>query len=583
MFLTSKHFLTGALGLAALVAPGSALAQPGGYEPPPVEYADSAAPAQPLPPQVAPPEEQGPPPAPVRGTAPRPRVDIQAYVDLEGGVSAELKDGDDLLGEDVLTYTSVAAGVDGQVSTRRVSASFGYRYERRLELNGDLPDTDIHEGLAQARAELVPGLVSVEAGGIATRTGGTGRALGVTDREATTEVYSAYAGPTLTTRAGPVAVNASYRLGYVHVDDDSLAGGDFSPDGEFDSTVHAAGASASMAPGQLPFGWNVSLGHLSENSGSFDTEFETQFVRADAVLPVNPTLALTAGVGYSRGRASQSDVARDAQGSPIFDANGDLVPDPTRPRVTTYDVDGLFADAGFIWRPTPRSELQLRAGINDDGEPIVAGSAAFRVGRFFGFSFNLYDNDETFGSSLLRNLRDLPDDFKIDRDPLTGGVASGCVFDEDQPGRGVCLSPVLQSITGVSFRARGGSLLFSGNGRLWSWGGGLTYSRRDFYLPDDPIFADAFAPSDQDVALFGSVSRRLSRYADLGVEGFVSVYDSEAPLSDVTTVGARATFSRSFLLNRLELLVALGLTHRSLSGAEDSLVADGNVGLRYTF
>ncbi|HZG47428.1 MAG TPA: hypothetical protein VEZ41_14350, partial [Allosphingosinicella sp.] len=390
-------------------------------------------------------------------------------------------------------------------------------------------------------------------------------------------------GPTLTTRAGPVAVNAFYRLGYVNVDDDSLAGTVLS-DGQFESTVHLAGATASMAPGLLPFGWNVSAGHVSSSSSSFDTEFESQFIRGDAILPVNPALALTAGIGYSRGKATQRDFLRGPNGVPLFDANGNLLPDPNGPRITAYDQDGLFADAGFIWRPTPRSELQLRAGINDDGDPIVAGSAAFQVGRNVGFSFTLYDDDETFGTSLVRNLRDLPDSFKVEHDVLTGGLAPGCVFSEDTPGKGVCLSPALQSITEASYRVRGGSLLFSGNGRLWSWGGGVTYTRRDFYLPDDPIFDDAFAPSDQDFSLFGSVGRRLGRYADMGFDGFVSIYNTDAAnVDDVTSIGGRVNFSRSFLMNRMELLLALGLVHRSFSLGDDSLVADGIIGLRYTF
>jgi hypothetical protein len=581
MHLFYKAFLS----VGALVAStGAAWAQPEGYEPPPVEYADAAEPARPTPSRVAPPEEQGP--QPPRGVArTRPRVDIGGFVEVQAGVSAELAGGDDPLlgGDETLTYTSVAAGVDGQIATRRIAASFGYRYERRFELTGDLPDSDIHSGIAQVNAQIVPGIVSVEAGGIATRTGGTGRAIGVTEREGSAEIYSGYAGPTLTTRAGPVAVNAFYRLGYVHVDDDSLAGAS-SGAGRFNSTVHMAGASASMAPGLLPFGWNVSAGHVSASSSVFDSEFQSQFIRGDAVLPVNPALALTAGIGYSRGKATQRDLLRGPNGAPVFDANGNLVADPAGPRITAYDQEGLFADAGFIWRPTPRSELQLRAGINDDGDPIVAGSAAFQVGRNVGFSFNLYDDDETFGTALIRNLRDLPDNFKVEHDVLSGGLAPGCVFSEDKPGKGVCLSPALQSLTSASYRVRGGSLLFSGNGRIWSWGGGVTYTRRDFHLPDDPIFVDAFAPSDQDFALFGSVSRRLGRYADLGFDGFVSIFNSDAAtIADVTSIGGRVNFSRSFLMNRLELLMALGLTHRSVSLGEDSLVADGIIGLRYTF
>jgi hypothetical protein len=580
MRLFYKVFLSAA---ALMSGTGALAAQPEGYQPPPVEFAEQAEPTRPIPSRVAPPEEQGPPP-PSRRPQVRPRVNVGGFVEVQAGVSAELADGDSLLGEDeTLTYTSVAAGVEGQVVSRRVAASFGYRYERRFELTGDLPDADVHSGIAQVRAQVVPGLLEVEAGGIATRTGGTGRAIGVTEREGAAEIYSGYAGPSFTTRAGPVALNAFYRLGFVKVDDDSLAGA-ASPEREFNSTVHLAGATASMAPGALPFGWNVSAGHVSERSSSFDTEFESQFVRGDAVLPVNPSLALTAGIGYSRGQASQRNVLRGANGQPVVDASGNYVPDLGGPRLTTYDQDGAFADAGFIWRPTPRSELQLRAGINDDGDPIIAGSAAFQVGRFFGFSFNLYDNDETFGTSLIRNLRDLPDNFKVEHDALSGGLAPGCVFSEEEPGKGVCLSPALQSITGASYRVRGGSLLFSGTGRLWSWGGGVTYTQRDFYLPDDPIFDSAFAPSDQDLALFGSVSRRLGRYADLGFDGFVSIFNSDgATVDDVVSIGGRANFSRSFLLNQLQLQVALGLTHRSLSLGGDSLVADAIIGLRYSF
>jgi hypothetical protein len=121
------------------------------------------------------------------------------------------------------------------------------------------------------------------------------------------------------------------------------------------------------------------------------------------------------------------------------------------------------------------------------------------------------------------------------------------VFSDETPGKGVCLSPALQSLTEASYRVRGGSLLFSGNGRLWSWGGGVTYTRRDFYLPDSPIFDDAFAPNDQDFALFGSISRRLGRYADLGFDGFVSIFNTDAPtIDDVTSIGGRVNFSRSF-------------------------------------
>lgn len=573
MHLLFHAFLLGST-LAGSAAP--ALAQPDAYSPPPVDYAASGE----VPPPVGS-EAIGGPSATAAGPR-RLRVDVGAYVEADVGVSAELGGNGGGLDDEVLTYTSVAAGVDGQVSTRRVTAGFSYRYERRVELTGDLPDDDSHSGLAAVRAQIVPGLVSVEAGGIATRTGGSGRAFGVSDREAGTGVYAGYAGPTLTTRAGAVDINVFYRLGYVHVDDDSLASAG-APDGSFDTTVQLAGASAGVAPGGVGRpGWTVSAGHMSASTSSFDSSFDSQFVRGDVVLPVSPSFAVSAGVGYSRAHAEERDLLRDANGVPIFDAEGNLYPDPNGPMRTTLDSDGVYADAGFVWRPSPRSELQIRAGVTDDGEPTVLGAASFQVGRNFGFSFSIYDNDETFATTLTKNLRNLPDDLEITRDPFTGGLSAGCTFSREQPGRGVCISPLLQSISRVSFRERGGSFLFSGTGRTWSWGGGVTYLRRDTYLPNDPIFADTYAPDEQDLALFASASRPLGHFADLGFDGFVSIFDSEDPNRDVTTIGGRVSFSRSFLMRRLQLLTAFGFTYRSLFGT-DSLVADAILGLRYTF
>jgi len=573
MRLVSFGFLLASLAGTAQAA----YAQPEGYAPPAVDYADPGAPPEPLPMASASPQDAGPPLA----AAPGPRrlsVDLAAYVEADVGVSADIAGGDD----EVLTYAGVAVGVEGQVRTRRVSAGFSYRYERRMELSGDLPDDDSHSGIASARVEVVPRLVSVEGGGLATRTGGSGRAFGVTDQEAGTEVFAGYVGPTLTTRSGPVAINAFYRLGYVHVDDESLAVAS-QPDGRLETTVQLAGVSAGVAPRGGRIGWTVSAGHMSASTSSFDSEFDSQFVRGDVVLPVNPSFAVSAGVGYSRARASERDVLRGPNGVPIFDAEGNLFPDPNGPRVETLDSDGIYADAGFIWRPSPRSELQLRAGVNDDGQPVVLGSAAFQVGRNFGIGFSLYDNDETFGTSLVNDLNSLPEDIDIRRDPFTGGLIAGCVFSKEQPGRGVCLSPALQSINRVTFRERGGSLLFSGGGRTWSWGGGVSYARRDTYAPDDPFFATAFlAPDEQDLSLFATAGRSLSPLADLTFDGFASFFDSEAPGRDVTTLGGRVSFSQSFLLRRLQLLTGLGLTYRSLLG-DDVLTAEAILALRYTF
>lgn len=540
-------------------------------------FAASQAPAQaPLPASGAP---YGPPPA--AGTAPeappraarRARTSIQPYLEVAQVVSADLDGGD------TLTYTSLAAGVDGQVVTRRVTVQMSYRYQRNIEWNGDLGDQDVHSGVAMVNAQIVPGAVQFDAGALATRTGGEGRALGVTDRDASVEVYGAYAGPTVSTRAGPVTLNAAYRLGYVAIDDDDLTG---APGENYNSSIsHSASASAGMGPGRLPVGWTVGAGYVRTDSDSeFDPEFEGSFVRGDVVVPVSATLAVTAGVGYEDLQASQRDVARDVSGVPIIGPDGRPFADPSRPRLLTYDVEGLIYDAGLIWRPSAHTELQVRAGHRYGGTTIV-GSLSHRFSANAGVTAAIYDSVETFGNLIINDLSNLPQNFNVERDPLTGSLG-GCVFGAD-PGSGVCLDRALQSIRSNTFRMRGGSIVFSGERGLWSWGLGGGYTHRRYGRPDDPAFDIFGGGTDESLSLFASAGRRLSRSSELNLSAFTSWFDSDrAGFDTVFSAGTTASYSRRFLLDRLRLLAALGLYH-SDDGTLDSTVASGLLGLRYTF
>jgi len=503
----------------------------------------------------------------------RSRSSIQPYLEVTQVVSADLEN------DETLTYTSVAAGVDGRVETRRVTAQLSYRYERLIEWGDDVGDQDVHSGVAVVGVQVVPGALQFEAGALATRTGGEGRAIGVTDRDSAVEVYSVYAGPTLSTHAGPVAVNAAYRLGYVAIDDDSLTGG---PRDDFSSaTAHSATASVGMAPGRLPFGWTVGGGYTRTDSDSrFDDDFEGVYVRGDVVVPLSPTFAVTAGVGYEDIQASQLDVARDVNGVPILGPDGQPGPDPTRPRLVTYDLDGLIYDAGILWRPNSRTELQARAGHRYGGTTVV-GSLAHRFSNNFGMNAAVFDSVETFGSTVINGLSSLPDDFNVVRNPLTGDLG-GCAFGAT-PGSGTCLGQSLQSIRGTSFRARGASLVFSGNRGLWDYGAGAGYVNRRFGRPNDSAF-DAFGSSeDESFSLFSSFGRRLSRSSNLDISTYASWYDSDLAAFDrVFSTGATVSYNRRLLFDRMQFLAALGLYHTS-EGAEDSTVASALAGLRYTF
>jgi len=515
-------------------------------------------------------------PAPTRRRGQRParvRSEIHPYLEVAQVLSADLGSG----GE-TLTYTSLAVGVDGQVQTRRVTAQVSYRYERDIEWNNGGVDRDSHAGLAAVNLEVVPGALQIDAGALATRTGGEGRVFGVTNRNDTVDVYSAYVGPTLSTHAGPLAINAAYRLGAVWVDDHRAAG---TLNDDFDSAVaHSATASVGMAPGGsgLPFGWTVGAGYAREdNGGRFDQQFEGYYVRGDVVLPVGATLALTAGVGYENMRADQRDLVRDAGGAPVIGPDGPT-PDPSGGRLLTYDLDGVMYDAGVIWRPSPRTELQARAGRRYGGT-TVTGSLDHRFNSHQGIHIDVFDSVQTFGNSLANDYSGLPSSFDANRDPVTGGLG-GCVFGAQGNG-GACFDRSLVSISGNSFRMRGGSLVFSGERGRWSYGLGAGYAHRRYNRPQIAGVA-AFAASDQVYSVYGSLSRQLSRTSSLDLNAFASWYDSDVSADAISTLGATASYNRSFLSEHLQLMAALGL-YNSDDGTDSTTNASALGGLRYTF
>lgn len=502
----------------------------------------------------------------------RRRVEIAPYLEVSAGIAHEF-------GGETLTYATAAAGIDGRVETRRVTAVVSYRYDRSFDIDGNVGDQDQHSGIAQVSAQVVPGAVQLNAGAMATRTSGQGRAIGIDQGDPAVNVYAGYVGPDISTRAGPVAINASYRLGYVAVDDDTVAGGTAE---DYDSSIsHSASASVGMAPGQLPFGWTVGGGVVrSQDRGEFRGRLEGEYARADVVVPLTSTFAVTGGVGYERIRSSQRDVLRDGAGVPVVAPGGRPVADPNAPRLLTYDVDGMIYDGGVIWRPSPRTELQARAG-HRYGNTTVVGSFSHQFNQDYGVSAAVYDSVETFGNSLTSNLSNLPQGIEVTRNPVTGDLGD-CVFGQT-PGSGACLGRSLQSIRSGTFRARGGNLVFSGSRRLWSFGAGVAYDNRRYQRPNDPAF-DAFGGfRDESWTLFGNVGRQLSRSSDVNLNAYASWYDSDEPgFNRVFSTGGTVSYSRSLLVDRLRLMAAIGINHVD-DGTDDSTVASGVAGLRYTF
>ncbi|MFN9378301.1 MAG: hypothetical protein ACK564_14945 [Novosphingobium sp.] len=78
------------------------------------------------------------------------KIRVTPYIEAQQVVFAELKPGND-----VLTYSVLAAGVDAAIAGRNNQASVSVRYERRFGW-GDAIDNDAISGVARASLSVVP-------------------------------------------------------------------------------------------------------------------------------------------------------------------------------------------------------------------------------------------------------------------------------------------------------------------------------------------------------------------------------------------------------------------------------------------
>lgn len=510
---------------------------------------------------------------------------VAPYIELTQVIDANLSN------DDVLTYSQVAVGIDAGVSGRRAEGQISYRYERRIPWNDRLVDNDVHTGLARASVTAAPGF-SLEGGAVATRARadirGAAPATFVGNVDNISQVYSLYAGPSLVTEAGPVQIAASAFGGYTKVEAPGVTGvAPGQPRRDFfdDSTSVLAQASAGVAAGTvLPVGLTVSGAYDREEAGQLDQKFEGYFARGDVTLPVSRTVALRAGAGYEKIEASQRDVLLDGAGNPVVDGKGRFVTDPAAPRRIAYNTDGLIYDAGVIWRPSPRFELQANAGYRYGGETYF-GSLSWEMARDTGLQVVVYDGIETFGRQLRDGLRGLPTAFQGTANPF-GQQFNGCVFGSNpgasDNGTGGCLNNVFQSISTAVYRARGIDAVLSATQGRTAYGAGVGYANRRLKTPNLAPGTVALGVTDESYYAQLFWSRALSRVSQVDANLFANYYDSALlPNGGVFNLGATGTYSRQF--GRLGTVASLGVYTFDQDGFDSQWSAQALLGARYTF
>ena len=513
------------------------------------------------------------------------RMKIQPYIELNQSVLARLEPV-----HDVLTYSSVAVGVDMSLKGRRTEGAVSVRYERRFAESGNTVSNDTLSGLARVRHDLIPRELTIEAGGLATRTrfdaSGASRLGSAETGDQIAQVYSLYAGPAVSTHLGEVAVKGSYLVGYTKVNTPrlpvtGLPAGQPQPQGDIfnHSVAQSAQVSVGVAPHTvLPIGLTASAGYNQEDIANLDQRVRELRAGVQATLPINSELALIGDVGWQDVKVSSRDAVRGPGGVPVVGSDGRYVTDKSKPRQIAYDVTGLTWDVGVMWRPSRRTSLSAFVGRRYDSMTYY-GSLSYTPSARNAVQVDVFDAVSGFGSTVGNAVRGLPTDFTTDRNPFSGDI-SGCATGAQGGG---CVNGALGSIASAAYRTRGVSASYSHMAGRLRMGLGAGYMRRKFIGAQGTVLASANGRTDQTFYVNGQISGPIDRTTAFTVGIYDSWYKSGvSDLADVNSIGFNAGLSHQFT-RRLVGNAAVGLDALDRKVLPDEVIATGQVGLRYNF
>lgn len=513
----------------------------------------------------------------------RPYRSVDPYVEVKQFLSDTLQGG---YGDNgVLTYTSVAVGVNANIRTHNAEVATSAAYERRFEWDKRNGDRDEFNGVMRARWDPIR-TVRFEGGILANRARSDGY-IGPADPTRryggnVGNVYAGYVGPTLSTRVGDMTLGAGYRLSATRLNIQSLQTDEIDTlrDVFSSSFSHAATASLSQRPGGfLPFGWTVTGGWEHENADQLAQHYRNLWGKFDVTVPVTGTVALVGGAGYERVRISQKDALRDpATGLAVRDLSGRMVTDPNSARQLAYATDGLIWDAGVLWQPSRRTKFTARVGERYGGLSYT-GMLNYRPNRALALQIQVYDNLASFGRQTAGGLAATPTQFEVSRDPLTG-LMGMCVFGDTGA---ACLNPELSGGTTSQFRERGVQALMAATSRGWEARLAVGVDRRRLFAPQFAVNSALEGAIERKIYGYVTLSRKLDEATLLGFNGNYYWYAWDgAELPDGETVQLSAYLSHAFN-RRLEATLAAGVTRFNPDGFNTTLVGSAIAGLRYSF
>ena len=497
------------------------------------------------------------------GAQARVKREIIPYLEIDQTVTGHLKGSDD-----VLTYTSVAVGVDMSIQTARTEARMDVRYEHEFGWGAQLHDRDMVSGIASVRYQAVPGKLNIEAGALATRVRSDGGAVGnsaLTPSSRTSKIYNAYIGPSYHGEAGRLNVKADYQLSYAWGEDEAPQGFN----GADHSVTHKASASVGQTAANAPVGWSVSAGYEREDGNRVDQRYEDLWAKADVTAPMTLTLAAVGSVGYEHLKISQYSAA--------IGPGGSIIVDKSVPRLIAYNDKGLTWDAGVLWRPSRRTSVEARGGERYSDWHVTA-SASWQPDKDSSLGIAYTDMIDSLGRSLARGQNDISGMFSVNRNPFSGDLA-GCVAGN---GGMTCLNDMLTAMSGATYRSRAIKAHMRSTLRRWQYGVGLGYTHRHYITPKTGVFANWGSHRDRIYWMESHIGRRLGNSASIDFNLYANRLDSEVAGEDMRNFGGYATYSRA-LSQRLRASASLGIDSVDPEALQAVVSAMGRVGMRYQF
>lgn len=515
------------------------------------------------------------------GTARAERPELGAFLDVEQISEAHFSG----FGDDV-TYTQVAGNLVGQVKNRRIVATGSYRLSYRIPVAGEIGKSLTQDGVMRIDANVIEEWLTIQSGAIVTRSrvdpSGAAPQTNSANSSNLTQTYSAFFQPAFSHRFGDLATAATFRHAYTKNENSSgaatLTG---PPTDRFDaSTNQEATVSLGMAQSALPFDWQLSAAYRRENATNLAKHTRAANLIGEIKIPVGPEIALVTSAGYERTRISEREaLINPLTGLPVVTSAGKFIVDPASPRTITYDVDGLIADAGVIWRPSRRARFEMRGGYRYGGASVT-GLVEIQPNERTSMTLAITDRIESFGEGVSAGLAGSGPNLDLDMlDPNSS--FQDCLFGK-ATGASRCIGGALGQASSKSYRERAVNFVFSRTMRRSSFAASFGYSRRTYI--DDPTSPVSLS-GVVDQSIFGNltVGARLTRTSGVSFSFNGNLFkNGQVGASDVMAGSFTSNYYRSFGRN-IQLKANLSVDASKQEGATADISGRAQVGVQYKF